>query len=104
MSSSPETTTLEIEGMSCAACASAVERSLTRTPGVQSALVNFATEKATVHYLPDQASPAALKAAIENAGYGVVERAPEISAADRQAEIDAQKAEAYRALKRRFGV
>ncbi|MBH8557075.1 heavy metal translocating P-type ATPase [Hymenobacter negativus] len=104
MSPSPETTTLDIEGMSCAACASAVEKSLARTPGVQSALVNFATEKATVQYRPDQATPAALKAAVENAGYGVVERAPDTSAADRQAEVDAQKAAAYRQLKRRFGV
>ncbi|MDB5268140.1 MAG: ATPase [Hymenobacter sp.] len=104
MSPSPETTTLDIEGMSCAACASAVEKSLARTPGVQSALVNFATEKATVQYLPGQATPAALKAAVENAGYGVVERMPDTSAADRQAEIDAQKAGAYRQLKRRFSV
>ncbi|GAB3846718.1 heavy metal translocating P-type ATPase [Hymenobacter terrigena] len=104
MSPSPETTTLEIEGMSCAACASAVEKSLARTPGVQNALVNYATEKATVQYLPDQASLATLKAAVENAGYGVVDRVPDTSAADRQAEIDAQKAEAYRQLKRRFGV
>ena len=44
--------------MSCAACASAVEKSLARTPGVQSALVNYATEKATVQYLPGQATPA----------------------------------------------
>ncbi len=48
MSAAPETTTLDTEGMSCAACASAVEKSLACTPGVQSALVNFATEKATV--------------------------------------------------------
>ena len=104
MAPTPETTTLDIEGMSCAACASAVEKSLARTPGVQSALVNFATEKATIQYRPDQATPAALKAAVENAGYGVVEREPDTSAADRQADIDAQKTAAYRQLKRRFGV
>ncbi|MBO2012563.1 heavy metal translocating P-type ATPase [Hymenobacter negativus] len=100
----PETTTLDIEGMSCAACAAAVEKSLARTPGVQSALVNYATEKATVQYSPTEASPASLKAAVENAGYAVAERAPETSAAERQAEIDTQKATAYHQLKRRFGV
>ncbi|HEX8658634.1 MAG TPA: heavy metal translocating P-type ATPase, partial [Hymenobacter sp.] len=99
-----ETATLDIEGMTCASCASAVEKSLSRAPGVQSALVNFATEKATVHYLPAQASPATLKAAVVNAGYGVVDRAPDTSAADRQAEIDRQKAVAYVKLKRRFWV
>ena len=99
-----ETATLDIEGMTCASCASAVEKSLSRAPGVQSALVNFATEKATVHYVPGQASPASLKEAVVNAGYGVMERAPDTSAADRQAEIDRQKAAAYVKLKRRFQV
>ncbi|MGI4761393.1 MAG: heavy metal translocating P-type ATPase [Janthinobacterium lividum] len=104
MSPSSETTTLDIEGMSCAACASAVEKSLRRTPGVESALVNYATEKATITYAPTEASPAALRAAVENAGYAVAERAPDTSAADRQADIDRQKAAAYQALKQRFGV
>ena len=99
-----ETATLDIEGMTCSSCASAVEKSLSRAPGVQSALVNFATEKATVHYVPGQASPATLKEAVVNAGYGVTERAPDTSAADRQAEIDRQKAAAYVKLKRRFQV
>jgi Cu+-exporting ATPase len=104
MSSVPETTTLDIEGMTCASCASFVEKSLSRTPGVQSALVNFATEKATIHYLPDQATPTTLKEAVVQAGYGVVERAPDTSAADRSAELDRQKALAYQQLKRRFWV
>lgn len=104
MSTTPETTTLDIEGMTCASCASFVEKSLSRTPGVQSALVNFATEKATIHYLPDQATPATLKEAVVQAGYGVVERAPDTSAADRSAELDRQKALAYQQLKRRFWV
>ena len=99
-----ETTTLDIEGMSCAACAAAVEKSLSRAPGVRSALVNFATEKATVQYQPGPASPASLKAAVEHAGYAVAERAPTTSATDRQAEIDQQKAAAYAQLTRRFWV
>ncbi|RYU77670.1 heavy metal translocating P-type ATPase [Hymenobacter persicinus] len=99
-----ETATLDIEGMTCASCASAVEKSLSRAPGVQSAMVNFATEQATVHYLPGQASHATLKQAVVNAGFGVAERAPDTSAADRQAEIDQQKAAAYVKLKRRFWV
>jgi Cu+-exporting ATPase len=104
MSPSAETTTLDIEGMSCAACAAAVEKSLSRTPGVQSALVNYATEKATITYAPTLASAATLRAAVENAGYAVADRAPDTSAADRQAETDRQKAAAYRTLKQRFGV
>ncbi|RYE04710.1 MAG: heavy metal translocating P-type ATPase, partial [Rickettsiaceae bacterium] len=104
MEPATKTETLDIEGMTCASCASFVEKSLSRTPGVQRAMVNFATEKATVDYVPTQASPATLKEAVINAGYGVVERAPDTSAAERSAEIDRQKAEAYQKLKRRFWV
>ena len=104
MSPAPETTTLDIEGMTCASCASFVQKSLARTPGVQLAVVNFATEKATVHYLPDQATPATLREAVVQAGYGVAEGAPNASAAERNAEMDRQKALAYQKLKRRFGV
>jgi Cu+-exporting ATPase len=103
MEPATKTETLDIEGMTCASCASFVEKSLSRTPGVQRAMVNFATEKATVDYVPTQASPATLKEAVVNAGYGVVERAPDTSAAERSAEIDRQKALAYQKLKRRFG-
>ncbi|GAB2452779.1 copper-translocating P-type ATPase [Hymenobacter qilianensis] len=104
MEPTTKTETLDIEGMTCASCASFVEKSLTRTPGVHRAVVNFATEKATVDYVPTQATPATLKEAVVNAGYGVTERAPDTSAADRQAEIDQQKALAYQKLKRRFWV
>jgi Cu+-exporting ATPase len=47
---------------------------------------------------------ATLKEAVINAGYGVVERVPDTSAAERSAEIDRQKALAYQKLKRRFTV
>jgi Cu+-exporting ATPase len=104
MEPTTKTETLDIEGMTCASCAAFVEKALSRTPGVQRALVNYATEKATVDYLPAQASPTSLKAAIVGAGYGVTERAPNTSAAERSAEIDQQKALAYQQLKRRFGV
>ncbi|WP_317175218.1 heavy metal-associated domain-containing protein [Hymenobacter qilianensis] len=76
MEPTTKTETLDIEGMTCASCASFVEKSLTRTPGVHRAVVNFATEKATVDYVPTQATPATLKEAVVNAGYGVTERAP----------------------------
>ncbi|OUJ74994.1 heavy metal translocating P-type ATPase [Hymenobacter crusticola] len=99
-----KTETLDIEGMTCASCAAFVEKSLSRTPGVQRAVVNFATEKATIDYSPAEASPATLKEAVVQAGYGVVERAPDTSAAERNAELDRQKAAAYQQLKRRFWV
>ncbi|QNE38575.1 copper-translocating P-type ATPase [Hymenobacter sp. NBH84] len=96
--------TIDIEGMTCAACASAVERSLRRTPGVTQALVNYATEKATVEYEPGAASPGVLREAVRRAGYDVAARRPDTSATDRQAALDQQKAQAYHHLKRRLWV
>ena len=57
-----------IGGMSCASCVAHVEKALKAVPGVESASVNLATEKATVHAHGSVAA-ATLSAAIENAGY-----------------------------------
>ena len=67
------TTTIElpVEGMTCASCVNRIERFLKRTPGVEDATVNLATEMATIHYLPDQAGTTELVGAIEAAGYDV---------------------------------
>src|SRR5688500_9150840 len=43
---------LPITGMTCAACANRIERQLTRAPGVRSAGVNLATNRATVEFDP----------------------------------------------------
>lgn len=59
-----------IEGMTCASCVSRVERALATVPGVLSASVNLATERATLRV--EGASGAAMgriEAAIRNAGY-----------------------------------
>jgi Cu+-exporting ATPase len=74
MSAAPRTSEridLPIEGMSCAACASRVERSLNGLDGVE-ATVNFATERATVHFDPHTVSTPALVEAVEAAGYHAV--------------------------------
>jgi Cu+-exporting ATPase len=60
-------------GMSCAACATAVERALTRkTVGVTRAQVNLAAESVSVEYDADRISPEELAAAVHNAGYELV--------------------------------
>jgi len=65
---------LQVEGMTCASCAARVERALLKVPGVTSATVNLATERASVDTVT--AVPvAALKAAIEKAGYAAKEPA-----------------------------
>ena len=60
-------TDLLIGGMTCGACANRIERKLGKLHGVQ-AVVNYATEKATVTHPPDT-SPQELIAAVERAGY-----------------------------------
>ncbi|MDQ6694240.1 MAG: heavy-metal-associated domain-containing protein, partial [Chloroflexota bacterium] len=62
---------LPIEGMTCASCVRRVEKSLAKLPGVESALVNLATEKATVRFNPAQVKASELTAAVKKAGYGV---------------------------------
>ncbi|MBJ6978894.1 heavy metal translocating P-type ATPase [Luteimonas sp. MC1895] len=57
---------LAIEGMTCASCVARVERALQAVPGVTTAAVNLATERATVHGPTDSA---ALLAAVGKAGY-----------------------------------
>jgi Cu+-exporting ATPase len=59
---------LPIEGMTCASCASRIEKKLNKLEGV-TASVNYATEKASVDFDPSLASPDALLGAVESAGY-----------------------------------
>ena len=62
-------TVLQIEGMTCASCVARVEKALLKVPGVSTASVNLATERATVQALPS-VRVAALVAAVDKAGYG----------------------------------
>src|SRR5512134_173751 len=59
---------LQITGMTCASCVARVEKTLKKIPGVDSAEVNLATERATVRTVA-AVDTADLIAAIEEAGY-----------------------------------
>lgn len=61
--------TLPIEGMTCAACSSSIERSLNKMPGILKASVNLTTEKATVVYDSSQVRLGHIKARIEKLGF-----------------------------------
>jgi len=81
-----------VTGMTCANCAGNIERALTRkVPGVIRADVNFASERATVEYVPEAADVDDMIAVIEKAGYGAV--APEEGAELEDAEQAARNAE-----------
>ena len=60
---------LDISGMTCASCAGRVEKALAKVPGVKSASVNLATERAHVELL-GQVDPGLLINAVTQAGYG----------------------------------
>jgi P-type Cu+ transporter len=65
---------MPITGMTCASCVATVERTLqSKVPGVLSASVNFATEKAVVEYIAGAVTRKEIAQAIEGAGYGVVD-------------------------------
>jgi Cu+-exporting ATPase len=60
---------LQVQGMSCAACVTRVEKALLRVPGVAGAQVNLASETAAVRLLGGQAVQDAALAALAKAGY-----------------------------------
>ncbi|MET3211245.1 UNVERIFIED_CONTAM: Cu+-exporting ATPase [Paenibacillus sp. PvR008] len=65
-------TTLHITGMSCAACASRIEKGLNRIDGVAQANVNLALEQASISYDPKQADIPDFRDKIASLGFGTV--------------------------------
>ncbi len=94
----PNRIDLSIGGMTCASCASRIEKKLNRMEGV-AATVNYATEKASVTF-PDDVTPADLIATVEKTGYTA--RVPPPPAADPAEQ--AQPVDELRALRTRLWV
>lgn len=63
---------MQVAGMTCAACASRIEKGLKRMPGVKDANVNMATETSNVTYDPAETGAAAIQEKIEKLGYHVI--------------------------------
>ncbi len=63
--------TLPITGMTCANCVATVERNLKKLDGMQSAVVNLSSERATVDFEPSKLALADVIARVNRAGYGV---------------------------------
>jgi len=68
--------TIKIAGMSCAACAARIEKGLLKMPGVESATVNLATERATVEYDAQVVQPEQFDELITKLGYEVIHEKP----------------------------
>jgi len=84
---------LAIKGMSCASCVSRVEKALTSVPGVISAKVNLASERAHVALVPEQVTLGDLRRAVAAQGY-------EIPEAQADAAPDRERAEREREMRR----
>jgi copper chaperone len=67
-----ESVTLNVQGMTCGGCVASVTRVLKGVPGVTEAAVTLSPGVANVTYDPARTQPAALRAAIEDAGFDVV--------------------------------
>src|SRR3989344_3510058 len=62
----------EVRGMHCASCSSMIEKTFKKIEGVQSADVNYGTEKAKVSFDPSKTNPQALSKHIEPLWYSLV--------------------------------
>lgn len=89
--------TFPVLGMSCAACATRVEKTLSGQKGVVNAAVNYAAATVKVEYDASECSPEVMKAAVQDAGYDLLTMTGE------RAATEAEKAhgERYAQLRRR---
>lgn len=67
--------TIQITGMTCAACANRIEKGLSKLDGVSHANVNFAIEQASVQYDPTRVDISILEKKIVDLGYGTIKKA-----------------------------
>lgn len=64
---------LDVKGMDCTACATAIERTLSKNEGVTRANVNYANEKLYLEYTPSKTTMTDIRAAVSKAGYELIE-------------------------------
>ncbi len=92
---------LQITGMSCAACAAAVERSLRQVAGVRACRVNFATDRASVDYDDQRTDLPTLQRAVAAAGYGATPLDESLSLAQQLDREDHQRRQQQHQLRQR---
>lgn len=66
---------LNVTGMTCGGCTSAVAKALKATNGVKEVAVDLQQGRATIQFDESMASADDLRAAVEQAGFGVADRA-----------------------------
>jgi periplasmic mercuric ion binding protein len=69
LATSPQTTVLDVQNMTCALCPVTVKKSLENVPGVAQARIDFGKKTATVKFDAEKTTAAALVKATTEAGY-----------------------------------
>ncbi len=90
---------LPIEGIQCASCVQRIEKTLMRTRGVTKAVVNLATGRAKVEYLPTEININDIKQAIESTGYKVLDVSSSEEGVDPEKAVRERE---YRKLRKKF--
>jgi Cu+-exporting ATPase len=101
MSPTASQITIPVTGMTCAACQSRVQRTLSRTPGVVDASVNLMMGNATVSYDASAVQPEALVERIRDTGYGAELPVEGRSAFEEQAEHDEMQQREFLEIRRK---
>ena len=79
MSKESKETSLQISGMTCAACATRIEKGLNKLDGVEEANVNLALEKSIIKYNPEMITEQDFEKKIQDLGYDVVKEKKEFT-------------------------
>jgi Cu+-exporting ATPase len=95
-----ETTTLKLQGMSCASCANNIEDAIRSVEGVAECNVNFGAEQATIAYDSRQTTVAQIQQAVDAAGYSAQPMQENVLAGEADAERQERQAH-DRALRRK---
>ena len=100
----PESITLSIGGMTCAACQSRVQRALQLAPGVAAATVNLMLANAAVRYDPGAVTPQQLVEAVRATGYEAGLPQPAASSIDQQRARDVEQQQDFVVLRRKAAI
>jgi Cu+-exporting ATPase len=93
---------LPITGMTCAACAARIERSLGKAEGVAEAAVNLATERASVTFDPAVTSVDRIVETIRDTGYDAILPSPEVKDETTVDAVAEAKRHEYENLRKKF--
>ncbi|MDA8352597.1 MAG: heavy metal translocating P-type ATPase [Firmicutes bacterium] len=83
---------LDIQGMTCAACATRIEKGLSRMEGIQSAAINLAAESGSVEYTPGRVSIDVITDKIKDLGYqATLKKGREVKESRKEEELRRKK-------------